>query len=54
VVVGLDGLELEIEETLGVQRGFFWFLFWFGSGGEWDCGTTEVEVSGETCETCAA
>jgi len=47
-------LELEIEETLGVQRRFFWFLVWFGGCGEWDCGTTEIEVCGETCEICTA
>ena len=55
VVVRLDCFELEVEETLGVQRGSF--LLWFGrrrhGGGEWSWGTAEVEVCAETCETCA-
>jgi hypothetical protein len=34
VVIGLDGFEIEIEEIVGVQRGFFFVLFWLGGGGE--------------------
>jgi len=51
VVVGLDGFELDIEEIVGVQRGFFLVLFWLGGGGERSWGTAEVEVCGETCDT---
>ena len=58
VVVRLDRFELEVEETLGVQRGFFLLLIWLGrgsgGGGEWSWGTAEVEVCAETCETRAA
>ena len=52
VVVRLDCFELEIEETLGVQRGFFLLLLWFGGRGrEWSWGAAEVEVCAETCDT---
>lgn len=58
VVVRLDCFELEVEETLGVQRGSFLLLFWLGrgrhGGGEWSWGAVEVEVCAETCETRAA